>query len=466
GLAAALLLLLSTPCPAATYYVATTGNDSHTTTQAQNPATPWLTLTKADTAGANEDTIRIAAGIYVENGSANCWNIGKRMTWIADGEVIVRGHASGTRAAYLSAGASGSTFYGITFDGEDAKTDTVNCNSGFTGASFYNCTFLNALTRVFNLYALPSLTNILFDRCTFTNATRTTCTTLAIASAVPNTIAVTNCTFNSRAEGQYILQIGSESLGSYSNTSSATVTGNRFFGVLYFDSSRIGSSTHALLIGTTINATVKGNYFNGCPYGVVVKHEGQAFTGAGVLNNVFVNCGPYSALYSKGAQNVPFLSNTVWVDSDFTTSGNGLQIGANGALGAGSGCVAKNNIFAVRGNGKAVRIDDAESSAGFASDYNVLYIQGGSTTVATVTGTARTWSEWLALGYDAHGINAHPKFLDPANRDFRPSRSSPCINAGTDAGLTSDFRGWPVPSYGAPDIGAHEFWEQGPIMVQ
>ena len=41
--------------------------------------------------------------------------------------------------------------------------------------------------------------------------------------------------------------------------------------------------------------------------------------------------------------------------------------------------------------------------------------------------------------------------------DYRLLSSSPAINAGVDVGLTSDYRGKPVPIGSAPDIGAYEF---------
>jgi len=60
---------------------------------------------------------------------------------------------------------------------------------------------------------------------------------------------------------------------------------------------------------------------------------------------------------------------------------------------------------------------------------------------------------------ETHSINADPKFRSAT--DFRLSVSSPCINAGTDVSLTSDYDGKPVPVGTAPDIGAYVYKKAG-----
>lgn len=49
-----------------------------------------------------------------------------------------------------------------------------------------------------------------------------------------------------------------------------------------------------------------------------------------------------------------------------------------------------------------------------------------------------------------------PTFIDLAAGNFKLRADSPCINAGTDLGLTQDFRGRSVPKNNVPDIGAYE----------
>ena len=61
------LFILGSSAYAATYYVATTGNDSYTTTQAQNSGTPWKTIGKAEANAVAGDIVKVSAGTYTEN---------------------------------------------------------------------------------------------------------------------------------------------------------------------------------------------------------------------------------------------------------------------------------------------------------------------------------------------------------------------------------------------------------------
>ena len=82
---------------AATYYVATTGLDSRTTTQAQNPATPWQTIQKAATTAVAGDTVNVAAGTYQERVTfPNSGAAGQPITFIGAGptSTIVDGGTS------------------------------------------------------------------------------------------------------------------------------------------------------------------------------------------------------------------------------------------------------------------------------------------------------------------------------------------------------------------------------------
>jgi hypothetical protein len=62
-----------------------------------------------------------------------------------------------------------------------------------------------------------------------------------------------------------------------------------------------------------------------------------------------------------------------------------------------------------------------------------------------------------ALEPGRHDIQADPLFTDPAGDDFHLRAGSPCIDAGTDAGVMSDINGDPRPVGAGYDIGVYEF---------
>ncbi|MCA9438191.1 MAG: hypothetical protein KC978_20565, partial [Candidatus Omnitrophica bacterium] len=65
---------------------------------------------------------------------------------------------------------------------------------------------------------------------------------------------------------------------------------------------------------------------------------------------------------------------------------------------------------------------------------------------------SNTEAEWVGEG----NINSDPLFVDPDNGDYHLQRGSPCIDSGTDTGLTTDLDGNPRP-IGDYDMGAYEF---------
>ena len=74
-------------------------------------------------------------------------------------------------------------------------------------------------------------------------------------------------------------------------------------------------------------------------------------------------------------------------------------------------------------------------------------------------GSGETFATWQARPQDAHSLNADPLMTDPDNGDFTLQAGSPCINAGVDVGLTTDYAWNAVPkcSDSLPDIGAYEY---------
>ena len=108
------------------------------------------------------------------------------------------------------------------------------------------------------------------------------------------------------------------------------------------------------------------------------------------------------------------------------------------------------NLHAFRG---AVSVD-ADSLAGFASDYNALMSRFTTDDGDSVL----DFAEWQALGYDAHSVLAAPAelFLIPGS-DFHLLPGGPAVDAGVPtAAPASDLDGAPRPVGGGFDVGAYE----------
>jgi hypothetical protein len=117
--------------------------------------------------------------------------------------------------------------------------------------------------------------------------------------------------------------------------------------------------------------------------------------------------------------------------------------------------VIKNNIFVSTVNSSVpIRLTQTGLTTSKV-DYNLLY--STSTVVAEITGSNRTWTQYQALGYDAHGINDDPN-LDSAD-DYRLKVTSPAIDAGTSFSgyFTTDRDGNARPDGLAWDMGAYEY---------
>jgi len=77
-------------------------------------------------------------------------------------------------------------------------------------------------------------------------------------------------------------------------------------------------------------------------------------------------------------------------------------------------------------------------------DYNLHWADAGAPNIRWLS-TYPTWTQWKALGFDTHGVNADPLFVNAAGADFRLRLASPCIDAAVDVGLTEDYLGNAVP---------------------
>lgn len=93
----------------------------------------------------------------------------------------------------------------------------------------------------------------------------------------------------------------------------------------------------------------------------------------------------------------------------------------------------------------------ADTGAQFVHSNNCYYRATG--TVLYVGGTIYTLSQ--VPNYEASAVNTDPKLTSIVTPDLHIASDSPCINAGVDVGLTSDYDQNSI--VGNPDIGAYEY---------
>jgi hypothetical protein len=117
----------------------------------------------------------------------------------------------------------------------------------------------------------------------------------------------------------------------------------------------------------------------------------------------------------------------------------------------------KNNIgFSTISGAYAIYLNGTVfNNSGISVTNNLWYRTSGDWWYESNTGYGSSLSTWNAKSFVGADLNADPLFTNPATVDFTLQSASPCINAGTDVGLTTDFAGNPI--VGNPDIGAFEY---------
>jgi hypothetical protein len=144
------IILISTPAFATTYYLSPSGNDSYSSSQAQNQSTPWKTFVKAFGAMSGGDTLALLDGTYstatgtgyLASGGIPSGTGRSNFTTIKavnDGLVKISSGAGGGGGAALIIGSSYSyiKFQGITFEG------SASANGG-TYIYYKNCGFYSS----------------------------------------------------------------------------------------------------------------------------------------------------------------------------------------------------------------------------------------------------------------------------------------------------------------------------------
>lgn len=423
----------------ATYYVATTGND---TTGNGSSGTPWRTINKAYlafTAGDTNAVLNIADGTYQETSGSGWIQFGRTDITVtiqgqagASSNVTIQGVSSAQEVVYQG---TNHTFKYVKFVARDLNTTRVvriNANGLVT---FFGCTFTivpsasqsNAGFGV-GTSSTAAVSGITFDGCTFTQASSILNNGYGInifGQTISNTydqITVKNCTgyvgksccslqtatniqvYNNKFVGDtygFNLGIDGPQSGAGVFPSSGTIYGNVF-------QATVG---HGVLLGAGItSATFQGNVVIGgsdgaAGQGLVIK-EGSNISAIGNL----VLGGYINVLYVKAAQSPIVLRNVaigLYVNSTIV-----LRIDKNfDAGGANFSNVTCKYNYICAPMGTAIGIGTGENGSTSVVDSNVYDVRGTaawgtvrSTTLAGFSSLAAAWAGYATAGNDSNSL--------------------------------------------------------------
>jgi uncharacterized repeat protein (TIGR02059 family) len=221
-----------------------------------------------------------------------------------------------------------------------------------------------------------------------------------------------NNSISSRNTSGFLLQIGDDDvLTTNNNLDGAEITGNKFT----WNGGNPDVITHGIMAGYNINQSIKYNYLDNLPYGLIYKSGTDAGVNQTNLSgtfsyNIVKNGG--IGIRIKGYNGARIINNTFYS----TTSSALIFITGNDgkAKSPGSqGTKIFNNIFCTP-SGSIVVYLYSDCTSDFECDYN-LYYCGGSDPVFALDGQGYTWTQWRALGYDAHSVIMNPDFDNTTN---------------------------------------------------
>lgn len=465
---------------ATTWYIAPTGND---TTGNGTEGTPYLTVNKCHTVGANGDTVVCAEGTYREYAftiSKTSWTIraaaGARPIFVATHAYTSWNKTAGLTNVYETAYVSASCW--SVWNAFTKLTSTVNtaaCDA--LPNSFY---YDNAGDKLYvnigggaptsievydvsNNYALINTgAGLTLDGLTFRYQMQAV-DIRAGGSTIVRCVMDYNVGYNTSAAFS-LLQI---------TGSTHSITHCRFSGIR-------SKTTCIILLAASDLVSVAKCRFEAGEYGIDVDggtHSISECTFTGMANDgvnadagviVVDRCIAYDN--SHGAYRVnntadgTFRNCLAYLTYDVPVSGTGAAWGFIVDPGADVNwyhCIAYNLRAATSSSGKdgfLVQTNGAVTAKGCISCANIRgYVVGAiynptldcDYNCAYDNTTSDYVSDWT-MG--AHDVASNPLFANPGQYDFRLLPTSPCIDAGVFVtGVNEGFRG------GAPDIGACEY---------
>ena len=440
-----LFLVLSITANARKFYVSESGNDTYTTTQAQNPATPWKTLSKAQSNVANGDSVLFAKGSKFTG----------TLTLNSKSNIYFGVYGTGADPLFWGNGSTISVLIklnscvNITFYGWNISDTTISATDRYIQAKIQNvfvtyqgCTGVVIrkcrMDRTgYGVYFPPGNNGNTVDSCDIGN--------LRMIRNTPQSVNPDD------DYGGVPVQLSS---------SNNAVTNNYFHDCYAnsYDYNRDGGGIEFFEEGSVIeNNIIAYNTFYECN-GVFEFGSSND----GIANNLIQNNKIY---YNKIINNntVTYINNngqykTKVVHLQFynnvmlQTVPNANPSGSSGTMfslatsDATAGIIVlKNNIIQVS-NGKPLTRSGQLTGVNLTHTNNIYKLSNGSVTNFTLDGT-----EISTSGI----IWTNTSDANPLNWDYRLTSTSPAINTGVSVGITRDFGGNTVGT--TPSIGIYQY---------
>lgn len=435
------LLLLTIYANARKFYVSQSGSDANTTTQAQNPATPWATLSKVQSNVTNGDTVLFAKGskftgtLTLQSKSNVYFGV-----YGTGADPLFWGTGSTVGSLVTLRGCTNVTFYGwnisdttISFSDRyiQAKIQIVfTIESSTTGTVIRRCT----MDRIgYGAYITASSRAQTIDSCDIGNL-RMIVNDIINPDNDYGGVPVQFSSRNNIFTNNYLHDCWSMS----------------------YDYGRDGGGVEFFEEGDTVmNNTIMYNTFYDCNGTFEFGSNSDGVANNPQMNNViaynkminnttvvYIN---NNGQYKTKVDNLQFYNNVM-----VQTVANPNPVGSSGIMFSMATAdatvgilVLKNNIIQIS-NGLPVTPSGQFSGTNLTHTNNVYKLSGGSVTNFTlgITEISTASAIWVST-------TGSPQIWD-----YHLTAGSPAINAGTNVGLTRDFGGSTVNI--PPDAGIYE----------
>jgi hypothetical protein len=331
-----------------------------------------------------------------------------------------------------------------------ASIFTWNNSQATTGITIQDCeAWYGAHQGVFvgNANATYKTTAITVQRCL---AAYNGWSGIDIGTGTNQVIVRNNVAHHNTADQTAIYHAGIHVWGNQVDLSNLTITGNESYSN-YNNSGNLwglGNGFHIDEVAPGGTVLVAYNYaHDNHDNGILVEHS----AGVQVNYNIFKGNGQYGVLIFRSATGNKVYNNTA------VQNNIGIGIVGNGSTAEMINNQVKNNISVGNTGNQLAAVYGGENDGTMGSG-NVYSNNcfGNEVTAMINWGSGVFISSYLAwetaYGKTTNSVKADPQFVDLIG--FLLKASSPCLNAGADVGLTTDYSGASVPSGTGISVGA------------